>query len=73
MSETFDLAIHLGPGVAQLKDNKSNLNIDRDNVDGDSETGQLTSKPKKGYFSIILGLIIAIIQFQYIFEISIPR
>ena len=59
MSETFDLAIHLGPGVAQLKDNKSNLNIDRDNVDGDSETGQLTSKPKKGYFSIILGLIIA--------------
>ena len=50
MSETFDLAIHLGPGVAQLKDNKSNLNIDRDNVDGDSETGQLTSKPKKGYF-----------------------
>ena len=55
MSETFDLAIHLGPGVAQLKDNKSNLNIDRDNVDGDSETGQLTSKPKKGYFSIILG------------------
>ena len=58
MSETFDLAIHLGPGVAQLKDNKSNLNIDRDNVDGDSETGQLTSKPKKGYFSIILGLII---------------
>ena len=70
MSETFDLAIHLGPGVAQLKDNKSNLNIDRDNVDGDSETGQLTSKPKKGYFSIILGLIIAI---QYIFEISIPR
>ena len=73
MSETFDLAIHLGPGVAQLKDDKSNLNIDRDNVDGDSETGQLTSKPKKGYFSIILGLIIAIIQFQYIFEISIPR
>ena len=55
MSETFDLAIHLGPGVAQLKDNKSNLNIDRDNVDGDSETGQLTSKPKKGYFSIKMG------------------
>ena len=72
MSETFDLAIHLGPGVAQLKDNKSNLNIDRDNVDGDSETGQLTSKPKKGYFSIILGLII-IIHFQYIFAILIPR
>ena len=65
MSETFDLAIHLGPGVAQLKDNKSNLNIDRDNVDGDSETGQLTSKPKKGYFSIILGLIIAIFSIYF--------
>ena len=69
MSETFDLAIHLGPGVAQLKDNKSNLNIDRDNVDGDSETGQLTSKPKKGYFSIILGSY----HSHFIFAILIPR
>ena len=47
MGETFDLALHLGPGVAQLKEKKNLNSADRDAmIDVDSETGQLTSKPK---------------------------
>ena len=47
MGETFDLAMHLGPGVAKLKEKKDSQSADSDAMmDGDSETGQLTSKPK---------------------------
>ena len=45
-NNTFDLSIHLGPGCANLKGDKSGLSTDRENFDGDSESGQLTSKPK---------------------------
>ena len=48
MAETFDLSLHLGPGVAQLKEHKSYKHTEKDYVDGDIETGQLTPKPKKG-------------------------
>ena len=46
MSETFDLSIHLGPGVAQLCKNKSGQYTEKDNPDDDCETGELTAKPK---------------------------
>ena len=47
MGETFDLAMHLGPGVAKLKEKKGVNSTDSDAIiDGDSETGQLTAKPK---------------------------
>ena len=46
MGETFDLAMHLGPGVAKLKEKKDSQSADSDAMDGDSETGQLTAKPK---------------------------
>ena len=50
-NSTFDLSIHLGPGCANLKGDKTALSTDKDTIDGDSESGQLTSKPKSGYVS----------------------
>ena len=46
MAETFDLAIHLGPGVAQLNKSKSGQLMEKDDVDGDVEDGELTSRSK---------------------------
>ena len=48
MAETFDLAIHLGPSVAKLKKSTYGQYAEKDNPDGDSETGELTSKSKSG-------------------------
>ena len=46
MAETFDLAIHLGPGVAQLNKSKGGQSTDNILGDEDSETGEVTARSK---------------------------